>query len=166
MASREPSGAQSGAVSSVSGGVMSTRFPPSSSIVHTWFGKLVASVKAIVPPSGDQAGSASTAAVTARACGSLPSASMTQMSPWRTNAMRVPSGDHVGSLPPRVPWVRRVRPVPSAFRTNTWLPRSAVVRVNASCSPDGDQDASLSSTRWFVNVRRVIGPPGAAMPRS
>ena len=63
-----------------------------------WSVPLAATAYTISSPDGDQLGDDSTTALLVSCWRLPPSASMTKISSFATNAIRVPSGDHDGSL--------------------------------------------------------------------
>ena len=122
-----------------------------------------AMVKAIVRPSGDQAGKA-TGSGRSVSCDSPPSSTSTMKrlerpSRIETNTIRRPSGDQLGCW--STPGERvscRASPPPAASITQmSRLPARSLTK--AICFPSGDQAGSLSAAALCVSA--TAGPPEA-----
>src|SRR2546423_14346431 len=122
-------------------------------------------------PSGDEAGSATRPAnaLPSRRAGP-PADGTTKSAPSRANAMRRPSGDHVGPSSSALASVSRRTPVPSACITYTWDTPSRLL-TKATDRPSGDQAGSIAENkppRLEGSPRPPVqpgsGPPPGATP--
>ena len=105
-------------------------------------------VKAILTPSGDQAGSVPSAS----RMRPVPVAFILQMPPSAANASLLPSGDQFGpySAEPGV-FVRFASPVPSGFIVKSSPPREKAILL-----PSGDHAGSPESDAALVSGMRSV----------